>query len=267
MNIGEVKSFWQKIYDSRYFWMHLAKTDLRNRFRRSKLGILWVCVTPLSLMAIMTVIFGVVFKQDMKTYAPYILSGLLVWNIISDSFMTGWASIIGNDPYIRQFNHPIVIYPLKGAIASIVGFLISMISLVIIEAINLNFYNIIIGIVSLPITVLIYFAFDWCGTIIASYIGTRYRDYPQLIGLILQAIWYVSPVFFQESMFESNRYLYTFFLVNPLTHILKLIRNPFLEGEFPSIENYIVSILMVILLAIIAFFYNRKYSKDIIFYI
>lgn len=260
------KNYWLKIYESRYFWSHLSKIDLKNKFRRSKLGLLWICVSPLCLMLIMSAVFGTVFKQDMVSYAPYILSGLLFWNIMTDSFVAGSNSIIGSEAYIRQFNHPVSIYPLKASLTGIASFAISMLSLIVIM-IFIHPVNIVIGIISFPIAMIIYFILEWTSTIIAAFIGTKYRDYPQLAALILQAIWYVSPVFFQESMFEKNKYLYLLFICNPITHFLNLIRDPFLNGKFPSLVSICVSTGTVSVMALFAFLINKKNAKDIIFYI
>ena len=260
-----IKDYIRRIYEARYFWLHLAKMDLKNKFRRSKLGILWVSATPLGLMIIMTLVFGTVFGEDVETYAPYVLSGLLFWNIVTDALVAGWTSIFGNDPYIRQFNHPIVIYPLEKAIASIVCFVISTASLAIIELL-VNPVNVIIGYLSLPISLIFYFVLSWSGTIIASYIGTKYRDYPQLISLLLQAVWYISPVFLRESVFLGNPYLSMVYYFNPITHLLKLFRTPFLEGKFPSITNYLVTFATCLVFAIVAIRVNKKNERDIIFY-
>lgn len=264
--VKEISIYWKRIYDSRYFWLHLALMDLRNKFRRSKLGILWVCVSPLGLMGIMTVVFGTVFHEEISSYAPYVLSGLLFWTIVTDSLIAGWSSISGNEPYIRQFNHPVIIYPLEKAIASIISFAISMLSLVAIVLFT-NPYNVVIGILTMPITIIIYFTLGWCGTIISAFIGTKYRDYPQLITLLLQAVWYISPVFLQESVFQSNPVLYRVYIYNPITHLLKLIRTPFLDGKVPSVENYAVSLGLMVIFAAIAILSDKKNEKNIIFYV
>ena len=261
-----IRKYWKRIYDARYFWYHLAKMDLKNKFRRSKLGILWVCVNPLCLTFIMTFVFGTVFHEDVWTYAPYILSGLLFWNIVTDALVAGWSSISGNEPYIRQYNHPVVIYPLEKAIASIISFVISTISLAIIELLTKP-SNIFIGYTSLPITLVIFFSLSWSGTIISSYIGTRYRDYPQLVSLFLQAVWYVSPVFLQERIFLTNQYLYQLYIMNPITHLLRLIREPFLNGRLADWRSYCVSIVTAGCFIFVAIIINKKNERDIIFYI
>ena len=258
--------YWTRVYDARFYWSTLAKIDLKNKFRRSKLGILWVCVNPLCLTIIMAVVFSVAFHQELSSYAPYILSGILCWNVFIDSLIAGSSSILGSGAFIKQFNHPIIIYPLKSTIAEIVSFTISMLALAIWE-LFVNPLNVLIGIVFLIPAIVVYFCFGWAATIISSYAGAKYRDYPQLAGLILQALWYVSPVFMQESMFESNEMLYKFFLANPITHMLALVRQPFLYGKSPSLTNYLVSIGFVAVVVFLAYLIDHKNSKDVIFYI
>ncbi|MEG1584669.1 MAG: ABC transporter permease, partial [Anaerovorax sp.] len=75
-----MKEYLQKLYESRFFWVHLAKLELKNKFRRSKLGFMWTFLSPFLLTMIMSVVFSTVFHQDILTYTPYILSGILFWD-------------------------------------------------------------------------------------------------------------------------------------------------------------------------------------------
>lgn len=261
-----MRDYFRKVYESRYFWTHLAKVELKNKFRRSKLGMLWTFISPLCLTAIMSVVFATVFHADLVTYAPYVLSGILCWEVITGSFVGGSYVIVSNDAYIRQFNHPITIYTLKSAIVITISFLISLIALGLWE-IFIDPLNILIGLFTLPLTLVYFFAIAWSGVTIAAFTCTKYRDYPQMAPLILQTCWYLSPVFFQEEMFASNHLLYVWFNINPITHFLKLIRNPFLHGTLPSLADYLISAAMAALLAMLAITINKKSARDIIFYI
>lgn len=261
----DIVHYWKRIYESRYFWIHLARVDLINKFRRSKLGLLWVCVNPLCLTVIMSVVFGTAFHQDVATYAPYILSGIICWTIFTDSYVAGANVIIGSAPYISQFNHPITIYPLKCALAEIVSFFISSFALGI-WVLFINPTNVLLGYLTFLPTLVIFFVFAWCSTIIAAYVGTKYRDYPQLAALLLQTIWYLSPVFFQQEMFEGNIYLHKIFIWNPITHMLQLVRAPFLYGRMAGVNDYLITIAFVIAVALLAYAINRKEEREIIFY-
>lgn len=261
-----MKEYIKKIYDSRFFWLHLAKLELKNKFRRSKLGIFWVFLNPLCLTIIMSVVFAVAFHQNVVTYAPYILSGLLVWDVFTQSFVAASGTIIASAPFIQQFNHPITIYSLKSALVITISFSLSMISMFLWE-LFLNPAYLPIGLLTMPFTIFVMFGISWPACTISAYTCTKFRDYPQMAALIMQTLWYVSPVFLQESIFKNNPILYKWFTINPITHILNLVRKPFLRGIFPSLMDYIVSLIMVMILTYIAIVINYKNEKDIIFYI
>lgn len=261
-----MKEYINKIYETRYFWTHLSKAELKYKFRRSKLGILWTFLNPLLLTALMTVVFGTVFNMSYTDYAPYILSGLIVWDLLSASIIGGGASIMVAEQYIRQCNHPIIIYPLKSAIVNTISFFIS-INALIVWMIFVSPENILLGIITLPLTAVFYFALSWGLVVIASFINTKFRDYQQVMALAMQALWYVSPVFFRGEMFTNNKHLELLFNLNPITHILNLVRNPFLYGKFPSAMSYLYIFIVILVVWIIAFIKLKKEEKNMIFYL
>ena len=261
-----MRQYIQKLYESRYFWSHLARIELKNKFRRSKLGSLWTFVSPLCLTAIMSVVFATAFRTDIASYAPYVLSGILCWDVFSSSFITGSFSIISNDAYIRQFSHPITIYTLKSAIVYTISFAIALIALVL-WILFTSPLNILVALFSLPMTFSIFFCFAWAGTTISAFMATKYRDYPQLSPLILQIFWYISPVFFQEEMFQSVPLLERWFQINPITHMLQLVRAPFLDGILPSSIDYLSCFIFTLIVVLLAVYINKKEARDIIFYI
>ena len=102
MESGTLKEYLSRIYQARYFLIHLVKWDMKYKFRRSKLGILWTILQPLLLTLIMSAVFSFVLNQEMRTYAPYILSGTLVWDVIHGSFIANSTSFVAAETYIRQ---------------------------------------------------------------------------------------------------------------------------------------------------------------------
>ncbi|MGG4144503.1 ABC transporter permease [Paenibacillus algorifonticola] len=261
-----MSGYMKKIYRTRYFWSHLVRAELKNKFRRSKLGILWTFMNPLLLTLLMSTVFGTVFNMSIVDYAPYVLSGIIVWELISGSFIGGGHSIMTGEQYIRQFNHPILIYTLKTALVFTITFVIAMISLLV-WILFINPQNIILGIITLPLTTLLYFFMSWAITTIAGFTNIKYRDYPQVIALIIQAVWYVSPVFFKKEMFSSSPALETFMDINPITHILALIREPFLYGSMPSMIDYAYTLGAILILGSLAIWINARNQSKVIFYL
>ncbi|GGG63322.1 ABC transporter permease [Paenibacillus radicis (ex Gao et al. 2016)] len=255
-----------KVYRTRYFWLHLARAELKNKFRRSKLGILWTFMNPLLLTLLMSTVFGTVFNMSFTDYAPYVLSGLIVWELISSSFIGGGYSILTGEQYIRQFNHPIIIYTLRSALVFTTTFAIAMTSLII-WMLFMNPENVVVGLVTLPLTTVLYFFLSWAITTIAGFTNAKYRDYPQVMALVIQAVWYVSPVFFKKEMFTSNPALELFFSLNPITHILALVREPLLNGSMPTLNNYLFTVVTIVILAFVAAWINKNNQNKVIFYL
>ena len=261
-----MKEYWKKIYKTRYFWSHLAKNDLLVRFRRSKLGIMWVVIQPFILTIIMTLVFSTVFGQELGEYLLYILSGIVVWDLLSASTISAGNSLMASEQYIRQFNHPITIYTLRSSLLNTTIFVIE-INALIIWCLFMEPVNILFGLITLPLTALLYFMLAWALSTIAAYANTKYRDYPQIMSLVMQAIWYVSPVFFKKEQFSSNQLFMELFDLNPITHILNLVREPFLYGRMPGVESYLFVSGCIIFFAVWAYRMNKRNEKTIIFYL
>lgn len=266
MKLGKIIDDIKYIYKMRYFWAYLARCDLVSRFRRSKLGMLWVVVSPLLLTVIMSVVLGTVFHMEIVEYIPYILIGMVIWELIMSSVVAGGGTFMGACAYIRQFNHPITIYTLKSAVVYMVNFLIATIGILAWTALSTP-ENLVVGIISTPLTVVLLFLLSWALTTIAAFLNAKYRDYPQMMGLVMQAVWYVSPVYFQEEMFRSNEILLMMFRYNPITRVLYLQRKPFLYGIFPDWSDYLFTLASIAVFAFIAYVINKKYSKKVIFYL
>jgi lipopolysaccharide transport system permease protein len=221
---------------------------------------------PLLLTLILATVFGVVFSQPMSEYAPYILSGFVVWGIIEASFVSGANAILGSEQYIRQISHPVIIYTLKWAVVTATTFLIALVGLAA-WSILINPFNIVFGLFTLPLTLLIFIFLSWAITTFSAIVNTKYRDYPQIAALAIQAVWYFSSVFFKREMFLSSPVLEKFFYYNPINHLLELIRAPFLYGKLPLVEDYLFTIAFAAFWGGIAVFFYKCNKNDLIFYI
>lgn len=261
-----MRDYWEKIYKTRYFWSHLAKNDLKSRFRRSKLGLLWTVIQPLFLTTILSFVFSTVFGQPMGEYSMYILSGIIVWDLLQASIVTSGNCLFASEQYIRQFNHPITIYSLRNAILNVATFLMELTALIV-WVLIFKPENLILAVITIPLTVIFYFPMVWGCATVAGYSGAKYRDYPQIMALVMQMLYYVSPVFFKQEMFMSNHVLEIMFRMNPVTHILNLVRAPFVYMKMPDWIDYLFVAGVDIVVGIWAFWVNRRNQKKVVFYL
>lgn len=255
----------RNIWFSRYFWFHLALSDIRAKYRRSMLGIAWALIHPIALTSLLTFVMSNLFHTQMYSYAPFIFSGLIFWEFISSSAVQGCSSFVNAAGYIKQFSHPLIIYSLRGVIPSLVNLLFAFGGLVCWilvwkpENLGLSWFSFFI---SFPMV----FFIAWPINTITAFVGTKFRDFSHFITIMLQAIYYVSPILFLPKIFYAANigYLVEY---NPVYHILNLFRMPLLEGKFPSSTDYLYVIVVGVLLWLIACIMVTRQEKKIIYYL
>lgn len=260
-----MKDYLKKIYKSRYFWTHLSFADLRSKYRRSALGLFWSILQPLGLTLLLSFVMGKLFNSPITDYAPYVFSGIIIWDYIVGSAVAGCNSLINAEGYIKQVSHPLAIYPLRSALSLLINFLLAFVGFSIWVLLwkpeNFGF----IWLHLIP-AIAILFAIGLTFGTITAFINTKFRDFQQMLMLILQAVWYVSPIFFEPKLFKSADAAYLLEL-NPIYHILNLFREPMLHGVAPSLNDYLYSIGSIVFLGLIAIWYIKKDEKKIIFYL
>lgn len=254
----------QGIWTARYFWLHLANAELKYKFRRSRLGLLWTMVNPLMLMLMITLIFGNLFNIPMQDFAPYVFSGLIVWEFVLGSALGGCNSLLVSEAYIKQFRHPLVIYPLKTALVQVAIFLIA-IQAMFLWVLVTDPTNLLLSILTLPITAICFFLLGWPIAILTSSINLKYRDFVQVLGLAMQLLWYISPVFFKPEMFKAKE-LVVLLEYNPITHILNLVRAPLLNGSLPSAVDFGFVFGLIAVLSLLAIWRMNRVEKTLVYY-
>ena len=258
-------SYLGEIVACRHFWAHLARAEVRARFRRSRLGVAWALLQPLLLTLLLAVVFGGIFRLPIRDFALFVYSGLVVWDFIALSVVNGCGSLLTAEPYIKLRRLPVVIYPLRVvlgiATVSMVAFA-GLILWVIIDRPE------VLGLplVGLPPAFALICLLGWGLAIHSAFINARFRDFQQFVGVILQAVWYVSPVFIEPRLFTAAG-LEAVLFYNPITHVLNLIREPLLWGQFPSGVDWAFAAGFAALVWLFAVARVRRSERDIVFYL
>lgn len=257
--------YFSRVWDARYFWVHLALADLRARWRRSFFGVIWSILQPLGLTLLITLVFSRLFNSNIVTYAPYILSGIIVWEYISANTVAGALSFVQADAYIKQCSHPLAIYTLRTVLASTCVLALASVSLFawVMVVLPHNFGWCWLATLTLfPVLGLI----AWPLATLLSYASTRFRDIPHALGLVMQSLWFVSPVYFEAKMFRSGG-LDALVDYNPVYHVLQLLRAPLLDGQWPTLQNYLFSFATAACFSVAALLIGARVERKVIFYL
>lgn len=253
------------IWNARYFWIHLSLADLRSRWRRSFFGIFWSVIQPLGMTLLLSIVFGKIFKTQITEYAPYILSGMVIWEFVISTATGGSLAFVQADAYIKQCHHPLAIYTLRTTLTNLMVLMLASISLIawVLVVMPKNFgWCWLSAILIYPIVALI----AWPMATVLAYIGARFRDVPHALGLIFQALWFVSPIYFEAKVFRGGN-LHALVDYNPIYHLLEIVRAPLLHGQWPTAENYSYCFGAIAVLFMFAWLIGRRAEKKVIFYL
>jgi lipopolysaccharide transport system permease protein len=258
-------SYALRIWHARHFWMHLSLADLRSRWRGSFFGILWTLIQPVATTLLLALVFGKIFHTPIREYAPYILSGMVVWDFIIASATAGSLSFVQADAYIKQCKQPLAIYTLRTVLTNLVVLALASVGLIVWVLVVMpeNFGWTWIAAASIfPILVLA----AWPLATLLAYFATRFRDLPHALGLVFQAMWFVSPIYFEADTFRKGG-LNALVDDNPIYHLLQIVRAPLLHGAWPTPENYAWCLGSILLLSALAIVVGSRSEKTMIFYL
>lgn len=91
----------------------LAWKNFRQRYLRSRLGVIWALLQPTLQAAVLSVVFVVIFKvKRVPHYPVFVLSGIMSWQFFSNACTMGTTSIVDNAALVRKVAVPKVIFPL-----------------------------------------------------------------------------------------------------------------------------------------------------------
>ena len=261
------------MWKCRFFWLSLVRMDLRARYRGSALGIGWSLLNPIAMTTILCVVFRVMLQQDLRTYAPYVFTGMTFWGFFSSVLVGGCGCFFAGESYIRQFPAPMAIYPLRTVLGSAFHFTIGLLLAVVLacflgppESAGSSRLMQLVAIPSLIPTLLLLLLLGWSMAVLLGLLNVRFRDTHHLTEIGLQGLFYMTPIMYPDQILAGRR-IGLVIQCNPLVPFLNLIREPILYGRVPSLATFGIATAIVFVVAGAAMLALRYEERRLIFYL
>ena len=110
----------------------LIARDIKVKYRKSVLGVLWTLLNPLFMMIVLSVVFSNLFKFDVEYFPVYLLSGQLIFNFYSEVTTCSMSAIIDNGPLIKKVYVPKYLFILARTFSSTINLLASFTALIVV---------------------------------------------------------------------------------------------------------------------------------------
>jgi lipopolysaccharide transport system permease protein len=255
--------FPQSLWKNRELLWRLTEREILGRYRGSALGIGWSFITPLCMLAVYTFVFSQVFKARWGgieqsgpiSFAINLFAGLIVFNLFSECASRAATLITSNPNYVKK-----VVFPLEvlGAVAVGSAAFHAIVSLTILLTVQLLYYHMLsASVLWLPLAWLPLILGSLACTWIASAAGVFLRDIGQVIGLGLNMLMFLSPVFFPISSLPTQWRPYLSW--NPIAQVIEQTRLVLLNNSPPSYRYLLIGTIVTTLACELSF---RAFQKS-----
>ncbi len=240
----------------------LVRKEFLVRYQQTVIGPVWILIQPILTVLTYVVVFNKVIGISTSGVPPilFYLAGITLWSLFTDIFSGTAATFTHNIAVYSKVYFPRIITPLSVLMLHCIRFCIQLCLLFL-----LLIYFYFKGVIQIPpanfllaVPVVIVTAGIALGAgLIFSVITAKYRDLSNLLGMIINLLMFVSPVFYSVAIVPEK--ILWLVQINPLTSQFELFRFAFLgKGEFEFFQIVYSFLFMIVLLSAGLLFFNKK---------
>lgn len=249
----------------RHLCWNLVGIDLRSRFRRTRLGLLWALIQPLALALMIAYVWNALDRSvSLWEFALYVLAGQAVFELFTNIMMSGQDTLIASGGYLRQARVPFFIFQMRVVLTALVFFLIEVVAVLGFAAAVGAFPAPGPHLLLIPVYVVVVGLFGAAFCIIFSIAGTLYRDVRHASGLLTRALFLTSPVLLPRAVLDQPQLRFLEFL-NPLVPLLDMFRDPVLYGQMWQMQDALVIAIWTVGLWVLALVWGASVGRKLVF--
>jgi ABC-2 type transport system permease protein len=239
----------------------LVERDFKTKYRRSVLGIVWSLLNPLLIMVVQYLVFSTLFRFDIPNYSVYLLTGIVLFNYMSEATAQSMTCIIQNASLINKVYIPKYIYPLSRVLSSGVNFIFSLIALYIVVIVS--GMTITLAHLAILYAIVCVFIFILGVSLFLATLMVFFRDTQFLYSIVLTVWTYLTPIFYPESILPP--YMERVMEFNPMYHFIRFVRFIILEGGIPDPKAWLYcGLFSIISIVIGGYIFKRNENKFIL---
>lgn len=223
--------------------------NVRARYSATALGILWIILLPTLQSLIFAFVFAQVLRVDVgdTPFITFFLSALVPYTFFSQGSINSATALTNYFYLINQIYFPRELLVMVKLGELIVDTLFTAAAVLVINLLsgvppNINY-------VFLPILIFISITMTFGMMLILSYLTVLIRDIPQLIAVVFQMLFYLTPILYPLSFVPEQFRIIT--VINPLVPLIQAYRDIIAYGQPPDLISlhipFVVGLVMLYL--------------------
>lgn len=248
----------------------LVITDFKLRYQGSVLGYLWSLLKPLMLFSVLYVVFtyALPIGNDVPHKAAYLLLGIALWTFFVEATIMGMGSIVGRGDLIRKvkISKPLIV--IASTLSAGVNFCLNMVVVGIVMI--LNHATIQPEVVFLPLILIELVLLAMAISFFLSALYVKYRDFASIWEVILQIMFYATPIIYPLSLVKNkSEFMLKILSLNPLAQIIQDARYMLITPQTLTTHevlsktlSYGLPIVLIVILACGSVLFFRKNAQN-----
>jgi ABC-2 type transport system permease protein len=262
---NDLRSGWNQ----RQLWGHLGWQDIRQRYRRSVLGPIWISITMAVTAIALGVLYAGLFGNDLSKQLPNVLVGFIIWGFISGCISDGSEMFISNVGLITHLPAPLSVHLYRLIWRQVLFFLHNLAVYVVMLVVfpqHLHWSDLS----AIPAFALLVLNGAW----VALFLGiftTRFRDLAPIITSIVQLAFFLTPIVwvYADYLHSSNPSIAErarLAELNPFLHFVEFLRRPML-GQPQELRFWVVVLCITVAGWALTLFALRRYRSRVSYWV
>lgn len=208
----------------------LVIRDLKVRYKRSILGMLWTMLAPLLNMIALTLVFSAILKTAIENYPVYFMAGSIFWTFFAQTSSSAASQTMASNELAKRMFVPRSVFIASAVGGGLVNLGLSIIPLMLILAVT--GFPLHATWLFLPVSILITTLFTAGVSLMLFTVASRFADIREMYLVLVQTWFFLTPIVYHPSIVPF-RYRLALWL-NPMYYLVQVFRKPIYDGVIPS---------------------------------
>jgi ABC-2 type transport system permease protein len=212
----------------------LAVMEFKLRFFGSVLGYLWQLIRPLLLFGVLYAVFTefVRLGEGVRFYPAVLLTGIVLYQFFADATSRSVTAVADREGLVRKIEFPRLVVPFAVLLIAYFNLVLNLVAVLI--------FVLITGVepriewIALPLLLVALGLFAGGLTMLLSALYPRFRDIQPIWEVMLQVIFYASPILYVLEVIPNPDLQKLVVLLNPLATILVQARHSLIDETAPN---------------------------------
>jgi len=219
---------WSRSFSLHGLWVNLALEDLRDRYRRTVLGLSWIVVSFALFVGVKMFVFGPLNAASVSEFGVFVTLGFGLWTYINAMVTDACTAYMHSRAWILGTATPYPVYLLQVIARNWMIF--AMILLVMAASLYWNPQPLTMkALWAIPALAMYLLSSVWICAILAP-LCARWRDLYQTVQTGLRLVFFATPILWMPRNFNRLALIAE---LNPFSHFIAIVRDPLMYGRVP----------------------------------